>query len=143
MEPDQSRRAVMISLASGGFLSLSAILLMIMTVSEWGPAPGYYSIEWVFIPMFLLSGTILIFAIFMASGHRLADKAPYVITGSLILMIPFSYLGTPDTSDFLGSDRAWAVIMGFCYTLICGGISFLPMLLSGPNSEEVTLEKPL
>ena len=143
MEAKQGRRSMAISLISGVFLSLSAILSMMMTVGEWGPAPGDLAIDLVFIPMFLLSGTILIFAIFMASGHRLANKAPYVITGSLILMIPFSYLGTPDTFGFYGSDRGWAVIRGFFYTLICGGISFLPMLLSGPNSEEVALEQPL
>ena len=143
MEAKQGRRSMAISLISGVFLSLSAILSMMMTVGEWGPAPGDLAIDWVLIPMFLLSGTILIFAIIMASGHRLANKAPYVITGSLILMIPFSYLGTPDTSGFYGSERAWSVIMGFFYTLICGSISFLPMLLSGPNSEEVTLEQPL
>ena len=143
MEAKQGRRSMAISLISGVFLSLSAILSMMRTVGEWCPAPGDIAIDWVFIPMFLLSGTILIFAIFMASGHRLANKAPYVITGSLILMIPFSYLGTPDTFGFYGSDRGWAVIRGFFYTLICGGISFLPMLLSGPNSEEVALEQPL
>jgi len=143
MEAKQSRRPMAISLISGVFLSLSAILLMMMTVGEWGPAPGDLAIDWVFIPMFLLSGAILIFAIFMASGHRLANKAPYVITGSLILMIPLSYLGTPDSIGFYGSDRAWTVIMGVFQTLLCGGISFLPMLLSRPNTEEVALGKSL
>ena len=95
MEAKQGRGSMAISLISGVFLSLSAILSMMMTVGEWGPAPGDLAIDWVFIPMFLLSGTILIFAIFMTSGHRLANKAPYVITGSLLLMLSLIHISEP------------------------------------------------
>lgn len=140
MESNHNRNIGAAPIICGIILILAGLLSMMITVSEWGPGPGDLAIDWVFIPMFLLTGTFLVFAFFIASGHRLADKAPFVITASLILMIPFSYLGTPDTTDFLGSARAWAVIMGLCQTIVCGGISFIPMLFSGSDSQQVALE---
>ena len=139
MGPQQTRKTVTIPLIVGSVLTFAGMLSLVISIGEWGPGPGDLAIDWVFIPMLLLSGTIVIFAIFIAKGHRLADKSPYLITASFILMIPFSYLGTPDSMGFYGSDRAWAVIMGVFQTLLCGGISFLPMLLSKPNTEEVPL----